>query len=223
MSPRRLIPGISLASWLGATVALVATHSGQLIHQSKPTEPMWNYSAVVATVADGDSFTLDTGMRVRLLGIDAPEMGRCQSGEAATYLRDRIKGKHVVVRQVMEDDFGRSLSYVYLDGTLINDAVVSAGFARTTAAAVQYRDQLEDSQNTAKQEKRGIWSDACRSTTAHDACTIKANVRGSDRLYYLPQCPYYKQVIVDTAYDDAWFCTEEEAITHNFTRSPHCK
>ena len=47
-------------------------------------------------------------------------------------------------------------------------------------------------------------------------CQIKANQDRNEKIYYLPNCPYYKQVIVDLSYGDKWFCSEKQAKEAGF-------
>ena len=52
-----------------------------------------NKDMTVTAIHDGDTFTLGNGERVRLLGIDAPELGNCGASESATLLKSLILGK----------------------------------------------------------------------------------------------------------------------------------
>lgn len=79
----------------------------------------------VACVLDGDTFDVgacgdDVGVRVRMLGINAPEIAHAEPAEcygdiAATALRELIDGRAVVLTFDYEcfDRYGRSLAYVY--------------------------------------------------------------------------------------------------------------
>lgn len=122
---------------------------------------MHEYAAVVRRVIDGDTIVADIdlgfrlwmhGERIRLLGIDAPEMtgDTREAGFAAReWLRQRIDGQTVIVRTARgkgreDDSFGRWLAMVYMGGESINDAIVEAGHAvRHTFADVVARAVLE--------------------------------------------------------------------------------
>lgn len=79
----------------------------------------------VACVLDGDTFDVgacgdDVGVRVRMLGINAPEIAHeapaeCYGDLAATALRDLIDRRAVTLMFDYEcfDRYGRSLAYVY--------------------------------------------------------------------------------------------------------------
>lgn len=79
----------------------------------------------VISVPDGDSLQLADGRRVRLLGIDAPERGRCMGDEARTKLADLALGKRVRLKNVVTDDYGRMLANV-----IVEDVPTWLGFLR---------------------------------------------------------------------------------------------
>jgi len=102
-------------------------------------------------VIDGDTIVVARdgqargwrGERVRLLGIDTPELAHPEhpSGpmadepgaqEAAEYLRGRIEGRYVTLEYDHErfDRFGRTLAYVYGDdGAMLNEELLLKGLA----------------------------------------------------------------------------------------------
>ncbi|MBI4066728.1 thermonuclease family protein [Candidatus Gottesmanbacteria bacterium] len=205
---------------------------------------------VVVSVPDGDSLDLADGRRVRLLGIDAPERGRCMADEARAKLIDLALGRHVRLKEIVKDDFGRQLGIVIVEDLpawlgyvrwsffpsvpwapldsfdpLLNRVLVSAGLARNeSTSGGSYNQVLKDAQETAKSGKLGIWSDLCRGqTSGNEDCTIKGNIRAGKKTFYLPDCPYYPDVLVDTAFGDEWFCTEKEAQSAGFTRATGCR
>ena len=104
---------------------------------------LYAYRAIVTGVYDGDSITLDIdlglrtwrrGLKVRLLGIDAPEL-RGEERRAGLYARDwlrqRILGAEVIVRTHRDrtGKYGRWLATIYHDGESVNDLLLEAGLA----------------------------------------------------------------------------------------------
>ena len=178
----------------------------------------------VVSVPDGDSIQLADGRRVRLLGIDAPERGRCLADEAREKLRSLALGKHVRLKDTVTDEYGRVLAIVIIwPNVVVNRAMLSAGLARNTFSAEKdYAPTLKKAYEEAKTQKLGIFSSVCR-TTASGECTIKGNVRDGKKIYHLPSCDNYTQVIVDEAFGDRWFCTEAEALSAGFTRAAGCR
>ena len=79
--PLLLIPGILWVSIFGLDV-LDKTKN---YYRSKVIFPS---SGVVETIEDGDTFTLSSGAKVRLIGIDAPNRGKDGYAPAKDYLTD---------------------------------------------------------------------------------------------------------------------------------------
>jgi len=183
----------------------------------------WQRSIVVS-VPDGDSLQLKDGRRIRLLGIDAPERGRCMADEARAKLAELAQGRHVRLKNVVTDDYGRQLATVIVGGVPLQRALLSAGLARNRSSLSNpYHQVLKDAQEAAKAAKLGIWSDTCRGQTpVSEDCTIKGNTRAGEKYYYLPSCGQYDQVLVDRAFGDSWFCSELEAKKAGFTKATSC-
>ena len=128
---------------------------------------------VVVDVYDGDTITvrLETGdvEKVRLIGMDAPELRTNRHGEAdlvygpaaGLYLTALVGGKTVdLVLGVKErDGYGRLLAYVYLDGVFINLEMVKAGYAKvyTYPPDVAHAAEFLAAERQARAEGRGLW------------------------------------------------------------------
>ena len=129
-------------------------------------------AVVVTAVIDGDTITVARFGRIRLLGIDAPEMGRGFDTAApfAQEARDRLIEMvfHRWVRLEQDgatfDTYRRRLAYVFReDGVFINAAIVRDGLARVTARAPLARlDELKRAEAEAKSFRRGMWGRAPR-------------------------------------------------------------
>ena len=94
----------------------------------------------VVSVADGDTITVaiaGVDERVRLIGIDAPELHNpveCFAQESADHARGVLEGTSVrLVADPSQDDrdrYGRLLRYVFLpDGANVNADLVASGYA----------------------------------------------------------------------------------------------
>jgi len=88
----------------------------------------------VSHVSDGDTLWIKSGRgaaprKVRLLGLDAPEL--CQPGgmAARAALQALVAGKAVQVSTNFQDTYGRDLAYLRVDGRDVGAALVSAGHA----------------------------------------------------------------------------------------------
>lgn len=130
----------------------------------------------VARVVDGDTFWIDDGsdkgLKIRLIGVDAPEPrnnGKKLKGyfgtESSDYMNQLIGGKKVRLEYDAGrfDQYGRTLAYVYLeDGTFVNADLVKNGYATvmTTPPNVKYADTFVDLAAKARKHKKGLWKES---------------------------------------------------------------
>ncbi len=126
----------------------------------------------VVTVLDGDSLVVRVDGRerdVRLLGINTPERDECFSTEAKTAARDLI-GPRVQLAGDDSDRFGRLLRYVYtLDGVLINQQLISDGFALALSGGHALQSDFKAAETAAFGAQVGLWQvDACGPASAAD-------------------------------------------------------
>lgn len=95
------------------------------------------YYATVVKISDGDTFTAETAgqdagsFKVRVYGIDCPEMGQPQGKEAKEYAQEKLPLGSMVLLQVVDvDRYGRAVALVYLpDGSTLQAGLIEAGFA----------------------------------------------------------------------------------------------
>jgi micrococcal nuclease len=132
----------------------------------------------VERVIDGDTLIVagpDGPIRVRLIGINAPERGECLDGEATAQLTDLLGGQSIVlVADVSNvDRYGRLLRYVETSGGLdVGLELVRQGLAisRRYAPDLARNDLYDAAQTEAQAAERGIW--------ARDACGIADEADG---------------------------------------------
>jgi len=126
----------------------------------------------VSSVHDADTITvrLSTGTeKVRLVGIDSPELGneradvRAFGLEARDYARSRVDGVTVTLeadsKQPDRDKYGRLLRYVILgDGTNLNEELVRKGYARVyDRFSFDLKRRFKQAEAEAKRESLGLW------------------------------------------------------------------
>lgn len=91
------------------------------------------WPATVVDVHDGDTITVrrddGTQHRVRLYGIDAPELAQPGGTEARDHLRALLASATVDVRPVATDRYGRTVARVHRGDSDINRAMIVAGHA----------------------------------------------------------------------------------------------
>lgn len=201
---------------------------------------------LVAEVVDGDTIVIEDGIRIRLLGIDAPETTECFGDEAKKELARHVLGQQIVLEkdQTAKDSFDRLLRYVVLhnenpevDDVFVNNELVRAGYATSLYVKPnrRYLAQLQTAEREAKEEGVGMWG-ACElekeapnpeleqdTEPFSDECVIKGNISKSyTKDYFVPGCPNYKRVKIDPRKGELWFCTEEEAEEAGWQRSAGC-
>ncbi len=120
-------------------------------------------------VFDGDTILLkynNEDIKVRLIGIDAPEMEQRPWGKRAKRHLERIlKKSNNIVKIELDieryDKYERLLAYLWTpDGNLINEIMIRNGYAvlLTIPPNVKYVERFIKAEETAKKQKKGIWS-----------------------------------------------------------------
>ncbi len=138
---------------------------------------------VVAEVFDGDTVQIDdaaTGDKVRLLGVDAPEVqhnstdvDECYGPEASNALSNLVLGQTVRIEfdKICVDTTGeRLLGYLYVppsgdtaeEGVFVNRELIVNGYARfyEEFSAIRLADDLLDAESAASAANVGLW-EAC--------------------------------------------------------------
>ena len=116
----------------------------------------------VVGVHDGDTLTLLTNRKkeykVRLEGIDAPEIGQAFGTASKQALSAMAFGKTATVKVSTTDDYGRKVANVYVGDLWVNLAMVEKGMAWQY---VHYSKdpQLRRAEVHARSEHLGLWAD----------------------------------------------------------------
>ena len=130
----------------------------------------YGFSAV-KTVYDGDTLVLDDGRKVRLLGINTPEVqhhnqsGEAGGEEAKQWLINALKNTTIRLEIGAEktDKYGRTLAHVFTDQKVhINVQLVAAGLAAVNIYPTNllYVNELLAAQEHAERAGLGIWKQA---------------------------------------------------------------
>jgi micrococcal nuclease len=159
---------ISLSLLFTAIALLTAgcgTNTHPLLSASNATHP-----AAVTRNTDGDTLWLSGIGKVRLIGVDTPEVyGHVECfGRAASAFAERLlpPGTHVRYRLGVDprDRYGRALAYVWLDdGRMFNELLAERGYATplTIPPNVDYAYRFVAAARRARDAGRGLWQ-ACR-------------------------------------------------------------
>ena len=146
-----------------------------------------NYSNVkVERVVSAGILTLESGEKIRLIGLEAPEAPRRKGNlptdehgfpieekadpqtpmeeQAYDFAKNLLEGQYVRLEfdvQTKSEDF-KTLAYVFLkDGTLVNAEILRQGFAnlKLTPLSTKYAHQLREAYQEASRENRGLQSE----------------------------------------------------------------
>ena len=165
----------ALSASLGIALALAGCSADDLAEApdegrtSGPRLPAQAREATVTRVVDGDTVELGRVGRVRLIGVDTPEVYggvECYGREASAYAKRQLEGRRVryTVGREARDRYGRLLAYVWLgDGRSFNALLVSRGYARplTIPPNDDYADTFLRLSRRARDRAAGLWS-TCR-------------------------------------------------------------
>ena len=178
--PRR-IPAILLL-WVMGLFPFAAWSACPLPAQSEP--------ARVTQVIDGDTLELADDTRVRLIGINTPEIGRDGKADdpgarqASAALRELLAASGWRVRLVADgegrDRYGRRLAHLFdAQGRNISEQLIARGLAYQSPfpANPRFLDCYKQAEDEARGAKRGLWS-----RPPLDAARLKASNTGFARI-----------------------------------------
>ena len=123
-------------------------------------------AAQVTKHTDGDTLWLSGIGKVRLIGIDTPEVYgqvECYGRQASAFVERTVPlGSEVRYRLGIDerDRYGRALAYLWLrDGRFLNRLLVARGYAQpmTVPPNVEYADLFARAARRAREAGRGLW------------------------------------------------------------------
>jgi micrococcal nuclease len=125
----------------------------------------------VRRVVDGDTILFEPDMRVRLIGVNAPESVKPESPvepfgpEASQFTKEFVRGGVARLEYDRErfDQYGRPLAYVWVGDRMLNEELLRAGLARWERNynySGEKKQVFRAAEQAARQERRGIWSSA---------------------------------------------------------------
>ncbi len=201
----------------------------------------------VVSVPDGDTIVVavaDGTERVRVIGIDTPEIGSkdCFAVEAAQEARALVQGKNVVLRadptQDDRDRYGRLLRHVTMsDGRSMAEVLIAGGFGREYTYDKAYAGQAAHraAQTAAQKAGLGVWGGGCAEPARPTAsaapltgalpspsgtCVIKGNIASDgEQIFHVPGQRHYDVTRIDESKGERWFCSVAEAQSAGFRPS----
>lgn len=143
--------------------------------------------ASVKSVYDGDTFTLSGGDKVRVSGVNTPELKPVEEYgvEARNAAEAFLMGKEVSLTygSSSRDGYGRLIAWVEVDGRSLEEELVEKGFAHVFLIPpldVGDTPVLLAAQARAQAANRGIWSTQTYQGVLH-MTSFHANAPGDDR------------------------------------------
>lgn len=144
--------------------------SGQVIEELKEIKgEYFRHVFTVITVFDGDTIKvrgMDLTFKVRLVGIDCPEVGfRGQKSqpfgeEAKRYLSSLLDRRKIALKSYGTGGYNRQLAEVFIDGKNINIEMIRAGLAEVYKGRTPENFDLRmyvTAELAAKRKKKGMW------------------------------------------------------------------
>lgn len=177
-----MIPAI-----LAAAASILSAPGCSTVTKADPVIP----TATVLRAVDGDTIDVSDDsrgrLRIRLIGINSPELNKpkygidspepherkyrkaCFSEEASEYARTTLVGQRVALEsdpsQDRIDRWGRTLAFVILaDGRNFSIESAQGGYARSYVFAhkpSKYAQQIADAERQAQEGGRGLWGKPC--------------------------------------------------------------
>jgi len=129
----------------------------------------YRYRVQLKRVIDGDTVELKSGEKIRLIGINTPELANRYSeaqpgGEAAkTRLKQLLRTPELLIEydEEQRDSYDRLLAHCFSEqGDYLNEQLVETGHATLTLTPpnLRYADRLIAAQQRAEKKRLGMWS-----------------------------------------------------------------
>ena len=119
------------------------------------------YQATVVAVHDGDTITVrsDITTKIRLFGIDAPELKQPHGQASKQALSGMVFGKTVTVTPANKDRYGRTVAQIKADGVDVNNKMVELGAAWWYTDYAKNDTIKQQLQSDAQGKRIGLWAD----------------------------------------------------------------
>jgi endonuclease YncB( thermonuclease family) len=125
-------------------------------------KPPYTLSGKVVALTDGDSLTIEddakTPHKIRLAGIDAPELAQAFGTKARDALAEKVSGKVVRVEVIDIDRYKQEVGRMYLGARFINMEMVRDGFA-WRFIRFDLPGEFKAAEADARAHKRELWTD----------------------------------------------------------------
>ncbi|NVO54507.1 thermonuclease family protein [Rhodobacteraceae bacterium B1Z28] len=178
-------------------------------------------------VIDADTWDVG-GTRVRLHGIDAPELDQnCKDSHGADWacgawatqvVRQQYQGKAAECVPLDRDRYDRIVARCGVGGGDVGQEIVLNGLA---FAYRKYSGDYVAAESKAVSDQSGLHASYVQVPWVHRAsgktqpspsCQIKGNISSKGaRIYHIPGQRYYSKTRISAGKGERWFCSEAEA------------
>jgi micrococcal nuclease len=127
-----------------------------------PISQKYSFTGRVEKVTDGDRISVRAdgrAIKVRLHGIDTPEMKQTYGKNAKRALNRMLNGEEVGVRRIDTDRYGRTVGVVFFNDKNINLEMVCAGHAWWDERYAPKDKAMKKCHRNARVMGLGLWKD----------------------------------------------------------------
>mgnify|MGYP006295073193 FL=1 len=153
-----------LKKYLTAVISIIIILAASFFYFNSEKPP----EVYIERVIDGDTVETAAGESIRLLGVDTPEIdwennnSEFYAEAAREFSREQLLDQNVLLRfdEEREDDYGRTLAYIYHDGENFNQKLLAEGYASIMIVEPndKYEEEFKETAEKARQERKGVWS-----------------------------------------------------------------
>ena len=126
-----------------------------------PSNKELGISGRVIKVHDGDTVTFLSSagqeIKVRLAGIDAPELDQAFGVDSRKLLSDLIYQEEVILHTIDQDKYGRHVAWIFIEEEPINETMIARGGAWVFRKYTTDRNLIE-LEKKAQRVGQGLWS-----------------------------------------------------------------
>lgn len=185
--------------------------------------------AMITRIVDGDTYVTDSGDKIRLIGVNTPEIsGKAQYyGREATEFSKKLLDNQTVYmfRDVSNTDkYGRLLRYLFIqnDPVMFNETLLKEGYANTMTIPpnVMFADKFVKLERESRLNNKGLWKENENPSVDQQKATctqpkIKGNINSrNEKIFHVPGGRNYEATKAEEM-----FCSEEEAIAAGYRKA----
>jgi len=206
-----------------AVIILLVFLSGFFYYQMTGNIVDDRITVKVLKVVDGDTVEIESGQRIRFLGINTPEKSRPYYDEAKKFLALKVENKFIQIESYGKDKYGRILAHVFFEGEHLNKAILKEGLATIYYYEKDaYYSSMKDAEEFARVRKLFLWEESPNKECLEllELKYIEDTVRCSNEevLRIKNSCEPFKVIIKD----DATHIYEENLSTGIFSKNFSC-